>query len=107
MPANAANLNKILRLTANLLFEKGETPKDVYRLMSAFVEKTKVDTWHRNFMAMNGYQNRQKDRAGHWRLPLPPINWDAITVESLQNLTTLPSEEPESYRAAGGEPSDS
>jgi hypothetical protein len=76
------NLNRILRVTATLLFERGERLESIYELLSGFVEPRLIRHWHGKWkQAMGEFPERTINSE---RLPLPPISWDLINLETLQ-----------------------
>lgn len=84
MPARAATtLNRILRVTANLLFEKGEDPTDVARFLGEFADRRTVNSWYQTFCQTNGIPSHGSTRRLR-RLPMPPIDFEKISIESLQ-----------------------
>jgi len=85
MPARAATtLNRILRVTANLLFEKGEDPSDVARFLGEFADRRTVNAWHQSFCETNGVRSQGFAKKFR-RLPMPPIDFEKISLESLQS----------------------
>lgn len=83
----STNLNRILRVTAHLLFEREQGVAEVYGLMQGFVERPMLEKWYRSYCENNGLPvdvNRQKYRS---RLPMPPIDWDAIRIPDLEAKT--------------------
>jgi hypothetical protein len=87
-----------LRVTANLLFEKGEDPKDVARLVQGFVAPTMVYTWYDKYCEVNGLSKNINRKSGKRRMPMPPIDWDAVKIKTLDEMVeekTKDSLEPE------------
>jgi hypothetical protein len=80
-----ANLNRILKITAHLLFEKGQSVSDVFGLMQGFVDRAMLERWFRAYCALHG--NVSDAGEGRHRLPMPPIDWDAVTVDQLNART--------------------
>jgi hypothetical protein len=83
----STNLNRILRVTAHLLFEKGQGVSEVHGLMQNFVERPMLANWYQSYCENNGLPtdiNRPHSKA---RLPMPPIDWDAITIPDLEAKT--------------------
>jgi len=85
---------RLFRLLANLLFEKGENAADVTRTLEGFVEPRVVRNWYTKYQQLNGYPNRFSNPQ-RFRLPVPPIDWDAITIETISNIQ---------QKAAAGDP---
>lgn len=78
------NLNRIFRTTASLLFEKGEDLSAIQSLLDGFVEKRVVRQWHQKWLATNGEYTERIINSE--RLPLPPIDWDAVRIETLREV---------------------
>lgn len=90
----ATSLNRILRITANLLFEKGQQPSDVAGLMAGFVTPAMIRTWHQRFQETHGLQTADTSPRQVRRLPMPPIDFRAIELEAMESLLEpLPDEE--------------
>jgi hypothetical protein len=81
----STNLNRLLRLLTNLLFEKGEDPNDVSKLVSGFVAPNQVRLWYDRYCLVNGI-SRNENRKKQTRMPMPPISWDEVTVKSLDEM---------------------
>jgi hypothetical protein len=86
-----ASLNKLLRLLANLLFEKGASAPEVARTLSGHVEPRVVRSWHEKYQQLHGFESRSKT-PGRIRLPVPPIDWDAVTIETIANIQSQAEE---------------
>jgi hypothetical protein len=82
-----SSLNRILKVTAHLLFEKGQEVSDVYGLLQGFVDRAMLEKWFRAYRSLHGIgaTNENEERAD--RIPLPPIDWDAVNVNDLNKLT--------------------
>lgn len=78
------NLNRILRLTANLLFEKGQSASEVSNLLSGFVEPRQVRKWMERYQEVNGFPAGKI--GSDPRIPVPPIDWNAVKIESLKQI---------------------
>ena len=76
---------RLFRLLANLLFEKGENSADVSRTLEGFVEPRIVRKWYAKYQQLNAYPDRSENPR-RLRLPVPPIDWDAITIETISNI---------------------
>lgn len=86
----STNLNRILRVTANLLFEKNEDPANVVKLLSGFVAPAMIQAWYTKYCQVNGiessvnFSQRRKAR----RMPMPPIDWKAVDIKTLDEMTS-------------------
>lgn len=88
----ATNLNRILRITAKLLFEKGEDVPSVANLLQGFVTPGMVRDWYERYCAMNGIETSANSRKSYRRLPMPPIDFQAVEIKKLEELLELPPE---------------
>lgn len=80
----STNLNRILKVTAHLLFEKGQNVSDVFSLMQGFVDRPMLERWFRAYCAVHGKpSDTNRDYCSH-RLPMPPIDWGAVRIEELE-----------------------
>lgn len=84
------NLNRILKLTANLLFEKGEDPQNVYRLLEGFVARRQVHTWYEKYCSINGVPTTQNLKSHKRRVPMPPIDWEGVKLDELEEKLDKP-----------------
>lgn len=92
----ATSLNRILRITAKLLFEKGEDVPSVANLLQGFVTPTMVRDWHERYCEVNGLQQSVNSKRSCRRLPMPPIDFQAVQIQKLEEmLEPLPSESSE------------
>jgi hypothetical protein len=92
----ASSLNRILRITAKLLFEKGEDVPSVANLLQGFVTPTMVRDWHERYCEVNGLQQSVNSKRSCRRLPMPPIDFQAVQIQKLEEmLEPLPSESSE------------
>jgi hypothetical protein len=83
----STNLNRILKVTAHLLFEKGQNVSDVFNLMQGFVDRVMLERWFRAYCSVHGKpSDSNRDYYKH-RLPMPPIDWDAVNVEEFEART--------------------
>jgi hypothetical protein len=82
----STNLNRLLRLTANLLFEKKEDPKNVARLMEGFVTNAMINTWYEQYCKTNGISTDTNLTSHKRRLPMPPIDWQAVDVKTIDQM---------------------
>ena len=77
------NLNRILRTTAILLFDKGEGLTDVQRFLYGVEPSHQVKEWyvrHRKINGVTEYKIRER------RIPAPPIDFDKICLKNLEQL---------------------
>lgn len=86
-----SNLNRILRLTANLLFEKGESVPAVRDLLDGFVTPAAVRTWYEKYCEVNGLEYSVNSARRYRRMPMPPIDFDAVKIQELENLLESPA----------------
>jgi hypothetical protein len=83
----STNLNRILKVTAHLLFEKGQSVSDIFNLMQGFVDRKMLEQWYRAYCAVHGKPTDiNRDYCSH-RLPLPPIDWDGVNVDEFEART--------------------
>lgn len=87
----ATNLNRILRITAKLLFEKGEDAPAVANLMQGFVTPTMVRDWYERYCEVNGLQSSVNSKKNCRRMPMPPIDFQAIQIQKLEEMLELPA----------------
>lgn len=83
----STNLNRILKVTAHLLFEKGQNVGEVHNLMQGFVDRPMLQKWHESYcssLAIPFDSNRPEYKS---RIPLPPIDWDGVQIEDLEEKT--------------------
>lgn len=83
----SSNLNRILKVTAHLLFEKGQGVSEVHGLMQSFVERNMLQKWYVAYCANNGIPTDTNQREYKRRMPMPPINWEAISIDKLEERT--------------------
>lgn len=89
----ATNLNRILRITAKLLFEKGEDVSSVANLLQGFVTPSMVRDWYERYCSVNGLETSVNSRKNCRRLPMPPIDFQAVQIKKLEELLELPKED--------------
>lgn len=94
-----SHLNRILRTTANLLFEKGEDPAGVANLLQGFVAPSMIRKWHQRYQETHGLTGADTSKKAVRRMPMPPIDFEAIELKSLEQLL-----EPEEVEEDGDEP---
>ena len=83
----ATNLNRILRITAKLLFEKGEDVPAVANLLQGFVNPGMV---HERYCEVNGLPGSVNSKKTYRRMPMPPIDFQAIEIKKLEDMLELP-----------------
>ncbi len=86
----ATNLNRILRITAKLLFEKGEDVPSVANLLQGFVTPAMVRDWYERYCSVNGIELSTNSKRAVRRMPMPPIDFQAIQIEKLEEMLQLP-----------------
>jgi hypothetical protein len=87
----ATNLNRILRITAQLLFEKGEDVPAVANLLQGFVNPRMVRSWYERYCEVHGLPKSANSRKNHRRMPMPPIDFNAIKIRELNDMLDAPS----------------
>ena len=89
MPTRGAtSLNRILRVTANLLFEKGESVQAISRLMQGFVDRRMVQEWYEKYCEVNGMataENAEKKNMTR-KIPVAPIDFEKVTLDNLEKI---------------------
>ena len=81
----ATSLNRILRVTANLLFERGEDVQAIANFMQVFVDRRMVQSWYEKYCEINGVgtdenaSNKMKKR-----IPVAPIDFEKVTLNDLE-----------------------
>lgn len=88
-----------------MLFEKGTELKDVYAILQDFVEPRVIRAWHESWKATHGTYSDFYIQGQ--RLPLPPIDWDAVTLETLQQVNERGLADPGAARISPQEPEES
>lgn len=89
MPTRASTqLNRILRVTANLLFEKGESVQAIANLMQGFVDRRMIQSWYEKYCEINALPTEvNSDNKGRTkRIPVAPINFKVVTLDSFEKL---------------------
>ena len=82
----ASSLNRILRVTAKLLFEKGEDVPAVANLLQGFVTPTMVRDWYERHCEVNGIPTAVNSKRSCRRLPMPPIDFQAVQIQKLEEM---------------------
>ena len=87
MPTRAStSLNRILRVTVNLLFEKGESVQAIANLMQGFVDRRMIQDWYEKYCEINGIatdansEYKKKTR----KIPVAPIDFEKVTLDELE-----------------------
>lgn len=83
----STNLNRILKVTAHLLFEKGQSVGEVHGLMQSFVDHAMLQKWYVAYCQNNGVPTDTNQKTYKRRMPMPPIDWEAITIDKLEERT--------------------
>jgi hypothetical protein len=86
----STQLNRILRTTANLLFEKGEDAAHVINLMQGFVAPSMVRKWHQRYQEVHGLVGADTSKRNIRRMPMPPIDFKAVELKSIERLLEQP-----------------
>jgi protein involved in sex pheromone biosynthesis len=88
MPTRAStSLNRILRVTANLLFEKGESVQAISNLMQGFVDRRMIQDWYEKYCQVNGLAtdvNSEYKKLTR-KIPVAPIDFKAVTLDNLKS----------------------
>jgi hypothetical protein len=79
-----------LRTTANLLFEKGEDAAHVINLMQGFVAPSMIKRWHQRYLEIHGLVSADTSKRDLRRMPLPPIDFKAVQLQSMEQLLEKP-----------------
>jgi|688.fasta_scaffold14032_7 hypothetical protein len=87
----ATSLNRILRITAKLLFEKGEDVPSVANLLQGFVTPSMVRDWYERYCDVNGIEQSTNSKRNLRRMPMPPIDFQAVQIERLEEMLELPA----------------
>jgi len=81
------SLNRILRVTANLLFEKGESVSAISGLMQGFVDRRMIQEWYEKYCEINGLATEQNSdyKKRTRKIPVAPIDFKSVTLDDLEN----------------------
>ena len=88
MPTRAStSLNRILRVTANLLFEKGESVQAISNLMQGFVDRRMIQMWYEKYCEINGLATEENaDNKNLTRkIPVAPIDFEKVTLDQFED----------------------
>jgi hypothetical protein len=89
----STQLNRILRTTANLLFEKGEDAPAVINLLQGFVAPSMVRKWHQRYQEVHGLAGADTSKRDLRRLPMPPIAFQSVELKTMEQLLEQPPAE--------------
>ena len=83
----ATSLNRILRVTANLLFERGEDVQAIASFMQGFVDRRMIQSWYEKYCEINGVatSSNSQNKGLTRRIPAAPINFEAVTLDDLED----------------------
>ncbi len=81
------SLNRILRVTANLLFEKGESVSAISGLMQGFVDRRMIQEWYEKYCEINGLATEQNSdyKKRTRKIPVAPIDFKSVTLDDLES----------------------
>lgn len=65
----------------------------VANLMQGFVTPTMVRDWYERYCEVNGLENSVNSKKQYRRMPMPPIDFQAIEIKKLEEMLELPPEE--------------
>jgi hypothetical protein len=77
---NQQQLDKVLRITACILFERGEKFSSVKTLLYGLVKESTLKIWYKKHRRLHG--NFHDTR----RIPAPPIDFEKIAISDLEEL---------------------
>jgi hypothetical protein len=82
----STSLNRILRVTVNLLFEKGESVQAISGLMQGFVDRRMIQEWYEKYCQINGIPTeRNSDNKKMTRkIPVAPIDFEKVTLDEIK-----------------------
>ena len=87
MPTRAStSLNRILRVTVNLLFEKGESVQAISGLMQGFVDRRMIQEWYEKYCQINGIPTEQNsdNKKMTRKIPVAPIDFEKVTLDEIK-----------------------
>lgn len=87
MPTRAStSLNRILRVTVNLLFEKGESVQAIANFMQGFVDRRMIQEWYEKYCEINGIETHTNsdNKSMTRRIPAAPIDFEKVTLDELE-----------------------
>lgn len=83
----ATSLNRILRVTANLLFERGEDVQAIANFMQGFVDRRMVQSWYEKYCEINGISTdaNSTNKGMTRKIPAAPIDFEKVTLDNLED----------------------
>lgn len=87
MPTRAStSLNRILRVTVNLLFEKGESVQAIANLMQGFVDRRMIQEWYEKYCEINGLATEENSdhKSLTRRIPVAPVDFEKVTLDEFE-----------------------
>lgn len=82
----ATSLNRILRVTANLLFERGEDVQAIANFMQGFVDRRMIQAWYEKYCEINGLSTEENstNKGLTRKIPVAPIDFEKVTLDELE-----------------------
>lgn len=65
----------------------------VANLLQGFVTPAMVREWYERYCSVNGIEFATNSKRAVRRMPMPPIDFEAIQIEKLEKMLELPAEE--------------
>jgi hypothetical protein len=65
----------------------------VANLLQGFVTPAMVREWYERYCSVNGIEYATNSKRAVRRMPMPPIDFQAIQIEKLEAMLELPAEE--------------
>lgn len=65
----------------------------VANLLQGFVTPTMVRDWYERYCEVNGLERSANSKKTYKRMPMPPIDFQAIEIKKLEDLLELPPDE--------------
>lgn len=62
-------------------------------LMQGFVTPTMVRDWYERYCEVNGLEGSVNSKKRYRRMPMPPIDFQAIEIKKLEEMLELPAGE--------------
>lgn len=62
-------------------------------LMQGFVTPTMVRDWYERYCEVNGLEGSANSKKRYRRMPMPPIDFQAIEIKKLEEMLELPAGE--------------
>lgn len=60
-------------------------------LLQGFVTPTMVRDWYERYCEVNGLERSENSRKSYRRMPMPPIDFQAIEIKKLEEMLELPA----------------